>query len=94
MNLFTKQKQTHRFQKQAYSYQAERVEGERWIGVWDQQMCTCVCGRDDQREPTVSTEKPPQCSVITYVGMDTYMCMAELLCCTAGINTTLYINYT
>ena len=33
MNLFIKQKQTHRFRKQIFGYQRERWEGG--LGVWD-----------------------------------------------------------
>ena len=29
MNVFTKQKQTHRFQKQIYDYQSGNMDGER-----------------------------------------------------------------
>ena len=35
MNLFTKQKQTHRLRKQTYGYQKGKGMGERQTGVWD-----------------------------------------------------------
>ena len=35
MNLFTKQKQTHRLRKQAYGYQRGKVGGSDKLGVWD-----------------------------------------------------------
>ena len=35
MNLFTKQKQTHRLQKQTYGYQRGNVEAGDKIGVWN-----------------------------------------------------------
>ena len=35
MNLFAKQKQTPRLQKQAYGYQRGNVSGEDRLGVWD-----------------------------------------------------------
>ena len=35
MNLFTKQKQTHRLQKQTYGYQRGKVGGRDKLGVWD-----------------------------------------------------------
>ena len=35
MNLFTKQKQTHRLRKQTYGYQREKVSGRNKLGVWD-----------------------------------------------------------
>ena len=34
MNLFTKQKQNHQFQKQTYSYQRENMSGDK-LGVWN-----------------------------------------------------------
>ena len=33
MNLFTKQKQTHRLRKQTYGYQREKVRGRDKLGV-------------------------------------------------------------
>ena len=35
MNLFAKEKQTHRLRELTYSYQQERVGGENTLGVWD-----------------------------------------------------------
>ena len=35
MNLFTKQKQTHRHRKQTYGYQKGKVGGRHKLGVWD-----------------------------------------------------------
>ena len=35
MNLFTKQKQTHRLRKQTYGYQRGKVQGRDKLGVWD-----------------------------------------------------------
>ena len=35
MNLFTKQKQTHRLRKQMYGYQRGNVQGRDKLGVWD-----------------------------------------------------------
>ena len=35
MNLFTKQKQTHRFQKQTSGYQRGNVVGRDKLGAWD-----------------------------------------------------------
>ena len=34
MNLFTKQKQTHRFRKQTYGYQRGNWRRDK-LGVWD-----------------------------------------------------------
>ena len=35
MNLFTKQKQTHRLRERTYGYQRGRVGGRDRLGVWD-----------------------------------------------------------
>ena len=35
MNLFAKQKQTHRHRKQTYGYQGERRWGRDKLGIWD-----------------------------------------------------------
>ena len=35
MNLFTKEKQTHRNRKQAYGYQKGNAVGKDTLGVWD-----------------------------------------------------------
>ena len=35
MNLFTKQKQTHRFQNQIYGYQRGNVGEQDKLGSWD-----------------------------------------------------------
>ena len=39
MNLYTKQKQTHRDRKQAYSYQRGK-KGREKLGVWDENIHT------------------------------------------------------
>ena len=50
MNLFTKQKQTHRHRK-TYGYQ--RGMGGDKSGVWDQQIQTTIYKIDKQQGPTV-----------------------------------------
>ena len=42
MNLFTKQKQTHRYRKQTYGYQRGKRGGRDKSGVWDQQIHTTI----------------------------------------------------
>ena len=42
MNLFMKQKQTHRHRKQAYGYQWGKRWGGHKVGVWDQQIQTIM----------------------------------------------------
>ena len=41
MNLYTKQKQTHRHKKQAYSYQRGKKEKDK-LGVWDENIHTSI----------------------------------------------------
>ena len=52
MNLFTKQKQTHRLRRQTYDYQRGKVGGRDKLGVWDQQIHTTVYKIDNQQGPT------------------------------------------
>ena len=52
MNLFTKQKQTHRHRNQIYGYQREKGARDK-LGVWDQQIQTTTYKKDKQQGPTV-----------------------------------------
>ena len=49
MNLFTKQKQTHRLREGTYDYQGWRVGGRDRLGVWDWQVYTAVFKVDNQQ---------------------------------------------
>ena len=42
MNLFDKQKQTHRHRKQTYDYQRGKRQERDHIGVWDQQILSTM----------------------------------------------------
>ena len=42
VNLFTKQKQTHRHRKQTYGYQRGKRRGRDILGVWDSQRHTTI----------------------------------------------------
>ena len=53
MNLFTKQKQTHRHRKEIYDYQEEMGWERDKLGVWDQQIQSTIYKIDGQRGPTV-----------------------------------------
>ena len=55
MNLFTKQKQTHR--KPTYSYEGERVAGRDRLGVWDLHVHTSVFKIGNQQGPIVQHRK-------------------------------------
>ena len=51
MNLFTKQKQTHRHRKQTYGYQRGKG-GRDKSGVWDEHIHTIIY-KIDKQGPTV-----------------------------------------
>ena len=54
MNLFTKQRKTHRLKKQTYGYQREEGQGRDELGVWDQQIQTSIYKyKIDKQDPTV-----------------------------------------
>ena len=56
MNLFTKQKQTHRHRKQTYGQQRGKL-GEDKLGIWDQKIHTTIYKIDKQQGPTMQTRK-------------------------------------
>lgn len=63
-NLFTKQKDTQRLQKETYDYQRYRIEQRdglgSWregLGAWDQQMHTFVHGMEDQQRPALQYQE-------------------------------------
>ena len=41
MDLFIKQKQTHRHKKQVYGYQRQKGEKDK-LGIWDQEIYTLL----------------------------------------------------
>ena len=51
MNLFTKQKQTYRYQ--TYGYQRGNVGGRDKSGAWDEHMHITIHKIDNQQGPTV-----------------------------------------
>ena len=52
MNLFTKQKQTHRQRKQTYGYQRGKGVRDK-LRVWDEYIHTTIYKIDNQQGPTV-----------------------------------------
>ena len=85
MNIFTKPKQTHRLQKQAYGYERGTVgEGQiRSLGI----TRTCYHTQSDRRGPTVQHKERYSVSATTFIKenlerMNTGMCTPESLCCT------------
>ena len=53
VNIFTKQKQTHRLRKQIYGYQRGKEVGRDKLGVWDRHIHTAIFKIDNQQGPTV-----------------------------------------
>ena len=93
MNLFTKQKQTHRCRKQTYGYQRGKWWGEDKLAVWDQQIQTTIY-KINNKVLLHSAGNYIQYLVITYNGKEnekeyTCACITESLCCTPETNTTL-----
>ena len=91
MNLFTKQKQTHRHRKQSYGYQRGRERDKS--GAWDDHTHSTIYKIDNQQRPTV--EHRELYSIFwdnlyqkrILKRMD--ICITESLCCTPETNTTL-----
>ena len=53
MNLFTKQRQTHRLREWTYGYQGGRMGERDRLGVWDGYVHTAIFKVDNQPGPTV-----------------------------------------
>ena len=53
MNLFKKQKKSHRLRKQTYDYQSGKVGGRDKLGFGDWQIHTTISKLDNQQVPTV-----------------------------------------
>ena len=66
MNLFIKQKKTHRHGKKNYAYHRERASGRDELGVWDQKIKTAIYKTDEQQRPTVQHRE------IYLISCDTY----------------------
>ena len=56
MNLFTKQKQTHRLREWSYGYQRERVVERDKLGVCYWHTCTAIFKINNQQGSTIKTE--------------------------------------
>ena len=100
MNLFAKEKQTHRLRKRTYGCQEERQRGRDSQGVWDERVHNAIFKVDNQQGPTV--QHMELCSVLcgspdgrgVQGRMDTCTCIAESLCCPPKTIITLLISYT
>ena len=53
MNLFTKQKQTHRLRKKPYGYRRGKVREKDKLGVWDWPIYTTIFKIGNQQGPTL-----------------------------------------
>ena len=53
MDLFTKQKETHRLENLTYGCQGKRMKGRDTQGIWDQFLHTAIFKMDNQQGPTV-----------------------------------------
>ena len=67
-----------------------KMGGAGGMGTWAG-MCTPKDGWSGTAYPPA---QPTPHSAMTYMGMDMCIYITESPCSTAGINTTLYINYT
>ena len=95
MNLFTKQKQTHRLRERTYGYQGDGC-GEGIVREFGTDMYTLLyLKRITNKDLLYSTGNSAQCCVAACMGgesgsrMDPCICMAESLCCPPETITTL-----
>ena len=65
MNLFTKQKSSHRWRKQTYGYQEGKGGWEDKLGDWDWHVHTAIFKIDTNKDLLYSTGNSAQYTVIT-----------------------------
>ena len=83
MNLFTKQKKTHRHRKKLMATKGERAGGINWeLGI--NRYTLLHMKQIHNKDLLYNTRDYIQYLVITYNGKE-----SESLCCTLEINTTL-----
>ena len=70
MNLFTKQKQTHRLQKQTYGYQRRKVGGEINLEFGINIHTLLYIKLISNKDLLYSKGNSTQYSVITYIGKE------------------------
>ena len=68
INLFIKQKQTHRLRERTFGYQGEKDEGRDSQGVWDGHVHTAIFKMNNQQRPTIQTQNSAQCYVAGWMG--------------------------
>ena len=69
MNLFTKQKQSHRCKKQTYGSQGGKGGGDK-LGDWDRHIHTTIYKQITNKDLLYSTGYSTQYSVMTYMGKE------------------------
>ena len=97
--LIYKQNQTHRLGEQTYGRHGGRMGERDSQGIWDQHVHTAAFKMDNQQCPSV--QHMELCSMLCgsldgkreWVRMDTYICMAESLCCPPETITPQLIGY-
>ena len=92
MNLFTKQKQSHIFQKQIYGYQRGKAEGwinyEAGINTYSLLYITYMNNKD----LLCSTRNSTQYPVITYMGKESEKeCVYVCVCVCIYVYTCVYV---
>ena len=92
MNLYTKQKQTHRHQKQSYDYQREGGGINEEFGI--NRYTLLYIKYINNRDLLYSSGNYTQYLAIIYHGKESekeyiHICITELLCCTPKTNTKL-----
>ena len=94
MNLFTKQKETHRHRKQSYGCQRGNWGGINWEFGINRNTLLCI-KQINNKDLLYNTRNYIQYPVITYNGKEseknilTYIYKTESLCCALETNTTL-----
>ena len=98
MNLLTKQKETQKMNLWLLGCGWWVCRGRRGNqGLWDGPVHTVIYKMDNHQGPTHGTLLPVMCQPDgsgVWGRMDTFLCMAESLCCSSETITTLLISYT
>ena len=96
MNLFIKQKQTHRYRKQAYGYQRGMGVGGINQEFGSNLYMLLYIKQVNNKDLLYSTGNYTQYFVITYMEKESekeytyiYVCITESLCCTPETSTEL-----
>ena len=101
MDLFTKQKETHRLEKLTYGCQGKRMKGRDSQGIWGRLYSPPYLKWIINKGLRNSTGSSTECYMAAWMGGEcvgawthTYICMAEFLCCSPEAITILLTGYT